>query len=261
MSLSQRFANGFMPHQSRRPAAENRAFDSFLDEASRLRAFVPPFRFGSFFSPEDTLLCVCAAEAALAHARLPRRRNGRSPEPLRIAELTTGSGLVGLHLLRLESGSTLAGMDIDPSAIEAALHNARTLGAFGRTRFECADLWSRETESLLHSYEPHLLICNPPYVPEPSFGRLQTEAGAGPAGTLHLFRAVELAGKTRPRALALSWCSLSDPGQVIRAAEASGYCLNSLFIVVIAEGEYSGSVHDYLRSLPSAYLKIGRAHV
>ncbi len=243
-----------MPNQFGRPVIENRTIDCFLDEASRLRAFTPPFRFTSFFSPEDTLLCVCASEAALAHARLPRRLDGRSPEPLRIAELTTGSGLVGLHLLRLESGSTLAGFDVDAKAIDAALSNARTLGVFGRTRFECTDLWSGATESLLHSYAPHLLICNPPYVPEPTGTKLKLEAGAGADGTAHLLRTIELAAAGNSRAMALSWCSLSDPARIVREAEAAGYRLNSLFIVMIAEGEYSGSVLDYLRTLPHAYI-------
>ena len=60
--------------------------------------------------------------------------------------------------------------------------------------------------------------------------------------------------KRRPRALALSWCSLSDPERVVREAEEAGYNLNSLFIVLIADGEYSGSVAGYLRTLDHAFL-------
>lgn len=168
-----------MPHQFGRPVAGNRVLDSFLDEANRLRAFVPPFRFTSFFAPEDTLLCMLAAEAALSHARSRSRNNGHSADPLRIAELTTGSGLVGLHILRLESESILTGFDVDPVAIDTAVGNARMLGLESRARFECADLWSDATVTDLRTCEPHLLVCNPPYVPEPPDGKLELEAGAG----------------------------------------------------------------------------------
>lgn len=243
-----------MPHQFGRPETGTRILPSFLDEAGRLHAFVPPFRFTSFFSPEDTLLCACASEAALAHARSPRRQNAWSRNTMRIAELTTGSGLVGLHLLMLETGSRLTGLDVDPSAIEIAEKNARLLGLGKKARFECADLWSNATVAALRDYSPDLVICNPPYVPEPDDEKLKIEAGAGPDGTAHLMRAIDLVGGLRPKAMSLSWCSLSNPRKVLTAAANAGFSLNSLNIVVIADGEYSGSVGDYLRSLPHAYI-------
>jgi hypothetical protein len=52
--------------------------------------------------------------------------------------------------------------------------------------------------------------------------------------------------------MALSWCSLSDPVGIVTAAAERGYALNSLFVVAIADGEYSGSVHSYLKTLPRA---------
>jgi len=173
---------------------------------------------------------------------------------MRLAELTTGSGLVGLHLLLREHDSRLAGLDVDPAAVGIATRNARLVGVNGRAKFECADLWSDATVVALTTYQPHVMICNPPYVPEPPGGKLELEAGAGPDGTAHLMRTIELADKVRPRTMALSWCSLSDPGRVVREAKSIGYSLNSLFIVAIADGEYSGSVHDYLRSLPKAFI-------
>jgi hypothetical protein len=173
---------------------------------------------------------------------------------MHIAELTTGSGLVGLHLLLLESGSRLVGLDVDPTATEIAARNAKLLGLARRARFECTDLWSASTLSTLQETKPSLLICNPPYIPEPHGEQLEIEAGAGPDGTAHLMRTLEIADQIRPRAVALSWCSLSDPGKILRMAESAGYWLRSLFMVVIADGEYSGSVHDYLRSVPHSYL-------
>lgn len=243
-----------MPHRFGRPDTGSRVLTSFLDEAGRLHSFVPPFRFTAFFSPEDTLLCACAAEAALVHARAQKRMSAWSRNTMRIVELTTGSGLVGLHLLLVESGSRLTGLDVDPTATDIAARNARLLGLAKRTRFECADLWSDSTVETLRDAAPDLMICNPPYVPEPEEEKLKIEAGAGPDGTAHLMRTIELAADLRPKALALSWCSLSDPAKVLRATAAAGYSLNSLFMVAIADGEYSGSVQDYLRTLPRAYI-------
>jgi hypothetical protein len=244
-----------MPDRFVRPVECDTTLASFVDEASRLRAFAPPFRFTSFFSPEDTLLCLCAAEAALAHARLPGSSSHHgSHDSLRIAELTTGSGLVGLHLLRIEHRSRLAALDVDPVAIDTARRNAKLFGLQNRARFDCIDLWSDNTESILSDYEPHLVICNPPYVPEPPDSRLEVEAGSGEHGTAHLMRTLELIGQVRPKAMALSWCSLSDPSGVVAAAEKAGYVLNSLFVVVIADGEYSGAVQEHLRTLPHAYI-------
>src|SRR3954469_6659199 len=103
---------------------EPSAMNSLLDEAWRLEPFVPPFRFSAFFSPEDTLLCVCAADAArlqLAPA------DGQGAGRLRIAELTSGSGLVGLRLLCDDSRATLLGLDIDEQAVEVSELNAGAL--------------------------------------------------------------------------------------------------------------------------------------
>jgi len=243
-----------MPTRFGRPVAQSNLLASFVNEAGRLRNFAPPFQFTSFFSPEDTLLCAIASETALARARTSRRVDGRAPDALRIVELTTGSGLVGLYLLQLERKSRLVALDVDPAAVDTAARNARRLGLSSRVRFECDDLWSESTSATLARFSPHVMICNPPYVPEPADGELGLEAGAGPDGTAHLMRTLELADQIRPRALALSWCSLCDPGGVIREAERIGYSLSSLFIVAIADGEYSGSVHEYLRSLPHAFI-------
>jgi hypothetical protein len=224
---------------------------SFLDEAERLRAFVPPFRFSAFFSPEDTLLCVCAAEAALARAK----DESREPtEIIRLAELTTGSGLVGIRLLLIDENTRLLGLDVDHRACTIAEENVKLLGLERRGWFECEDIWSDSAVATLIAYDPNVLICNPPYIPEPPEELLEPEAGAGTDGTAHLIRTIELASVVRPQTLALSWCSLSDPARVIESAGEAGYLLDSLFVVAIADGEYSGSVRDYLRSLPHAYL-------
>ncbi|HEY4671024.1 MAG TPA: methyltransferase [Gemmatimonadaceae bacterium] len=222
--------------------------NSLLDEAWRLEPFVPPFRFSAFFSPEDTLLCVCAADAA--RCRLHRATGERFP----IAELTSGSGLVGLRLLTDDSRATLLGLDVDDEAVEVSDQNARALGLKDRCRFARSDLWSEKTLRLLETEQPGLLVCNPPYVPEPPGTTMQIEAGAGAHGTGHLLRTLELAQLVKPGALALSWCSLSDPAAIVVGAERSGYELTDLYVAVIADGDYSGSVHSYLRDLDNCYI-------
>ena len=253
---------------------------SLLSEAWRLEPFVPPFKFSAFFSPEDTLLCVCAAESA----RQALHASSDGEPGIRIAELTSGSGLVGMRLLLGEAGSgtreargesrqaggerrqagggsreagdgsTLLGLDVDPEARVIAAENARVLGVDGRARFVVADLWSPSTLELLRAERPQLLVCNPPYVPEPPGRSMELEAGAGPHGTAHLLRTLDLARELQPDAMALSWCSLSDPVGIVTASQDAGYDVIDLYVTAIADGEYSGSVHDYLRSLSDCYI-------
>lgn len=220
---------------------------SLLDEAWRLKPFVPPFAFSAFFSPEDTLLCVCAADSALDLL-------GQSDGEVRFTELTSGSGLVGFSLLAREPRARLLGLDIDGEAERVATQNAGVLGVRERARFARADLWSASTLQVLEQEKPDLLVCNPPYVPEPPGTQMQVEAGAGPHGTAHLLRTLELARAIRPLALALSWCSLSDPVGIVAAANDSGYELHTLYVNAIADGEYSGSVHSYLRHLDNCFI-------
>lgn len=244
---------------------------SLAGEATRLRRFVPPFRFTSFFAPEDTLLCVLAAEGALAGLD-GRRSHGADPgaagngqllggtpsstgaAPMRIVELTTGSGLVGLHLLDVEPRATLFGVDIDHEAPAVARANAERLGLADRARFERASIWERAVERGLLAERVDLLVCNPPYIPEPPGAALPVEAGAGPDGAAHVRRVIEIANLARPTALALSWCSLCDPVGIVADAERAGYRLDGLYVVAIGDGEYSGGVHRYLRGLPTAFL-------
>ena len=235
----------YMPQNS--PAI---GVDSLLDEAWRLGPFAPPFAFSAFFSPEDTLLCACAADAA----RSVGGTTAAARAPFRIAELTSGSGLVGLYLLGRDCNATLLGLDIDGEAKRVAEQNAVRLGLANRTRFAQSDLWSSSTLQILQSEKPQMIICNPPYIPEPPGTRLEMEAGAGPHGTAHLLRALELTSLVQPDTFALSWCSLSDPAGIVAAAEASGYELHTLFVTAIADGEYSGSVHPYLRGLSDCFI-------
>jgi hypothetical protein len=227
---------------------------SLLDEAWRLGPFAPPFTFSAFFSPEDTLLCVCAADVARRLLTESAETCGSAQVGFRVAELTSGSGLIGLYILGRDCNATLLGLDIDSEAKRVAEQNAFRLGLAQRARFAQSDLWSPSTLQVLQAEKPQMIVCNPPYVPEPPGTTMEIEAGAGPNGTAHLLRALELTRLVQPETLALSWCSLSDPAGIVAAAEASGYQLHTLFVTAIADGEYSGAVHSYLRGLGDCYI-------
>jgi hypothetical protein len=246
-----------LPSTFQRPAPLAAELPSFaLEAAGRLERFVPPFEFTSFFAPEDTLLCVIAAERAVGAGRGRIDRSPTGPAPY-FVELTAGSGLVGLRLLDLVPDATLLGVDVDRAAPPVARQNAEVLGLGGRARFERMSVWDDACVARLGERPVDLLVCNPPYVPEPPGQRLAVEAGAGADGAAHLRRVAELAARWRPRAVALSWCSLGDPVGVAAAMEDAGYTLDALDAVVIADGEYSGSVQAYLESLPTAFLNSG----
>jgi len=238
-----------------RPVPSRGPLPLFSVEGHRLTRFRPPFRFTSFFAPEDTLLCVLAAETALLRVTADPTNEGEGDaRALRIVELTAGSGLVGFRLLDAARNATLLGVDVDEDAPPVAAANAEVLGLASRARFTQASVWSPELERELAAAPADVLVCNPPYIPEPPGESLPLEAGAGPDGAAHLRRALELAERTGPAALALSFCSLADPVGVVREAERIGYALEALYAVVIPDGEYSGTVYEYLRELPTAYL-------
>ena len=238
-----------------RPVPSRGPLPLFSIEGHRLTRFRPPFRFTSFFAPEDTLLCVLAAETALLRVTADPTNEGEGDaRALRIVELTAGSGLVGFRLLDAARNARLLGVDVDEEAPEVAAANAEVLGHAARSRFARASMWSPELERELASVPVDIMVCNPPYIPEPPGTSLPVEAGAGPDGAAHLRRALELAERTGPAALALSFCSLADPVGVVREAERIGYALEALYAVVIPDGEYSGAVYEYMRGLSTAYL-------
>lgn len=237
-----------------RPAPPADVLPLFSPQAAgRLERFVPPFQFTSFFAPEDTLLCVLAAERAAAAAAAAAAAGDADRAPY-VVELTAGSGLVGLRLLDRDPRARLLGVDVDPGAPPVAARNSHSLGVAERARFAELSVLDPVCEELLAREPIDVLICNPPYIPEPPGMPLAVEAGSGADGAAHLRRVAELAARVRPRAVALSWCSLGDPVGVAGAMERAGYRLDALYAVAIGDGEYSGLVQPYLETLPTAFL-------
>ncbi len=98
-------------------------------------------------------------EAALAHA----------PEAPRILDLGTGTGCLLLALLTERPAAEGVGVDRDPAAAAIARANAGRLGLAGRAHFLCAD-WSHALRGPFH-----LVVSNPPYIPEPDSVALDPE--------------------------------------------------------------------------------------
>lgn len=107
-------------------------------------------------------------------------------EPLRIADVGTGSGILGVTLLHLFSQATCIATDISRKALMVARDNARRHDVARRALFTQADLLHHAGRSSLD-----LIIANLPYISSDEMQGLDPEVGAfeprlalygGPAG-------------------------------------------------------------------------------
>jgi methylase of polypeptide subunit release factors len=154
---------------------------------------------------------------------------------------------------------TGAGAEVDPEAVQRARNNLRALGLAERAHVRRVGLFSPRMVGWLRRERPDLLACNPPYVPEPPDTPGALVAGAGPRGDRHPRRTLRVAAEAGVQRVVLSWCSLGHPVGVLRTAVGAGYRLERLWVAAIADGEYTGDVQAYMRTLPSAYLAEDRA--
>ena len=91
-------------------------------------------------------------------------------EPLRFADLGTGSGILAVTIARFFPRSTCMAMDRSPGALEVARRNASLHGVGDRIEFVQGDF----TRSL--PGEPFdLIVSNPPYVTESEFYQASRE--------------------------------------------------------------------------------------
>jgi hypothetical protein len=232
-----------------RPTAARLGLRSLAGAAAPLARFRPPFEFGDFFAPEDTLLCALATAWALERAA-----EETGTPPARLIELTCGGGVVALGPLDRWPTLRAWGADVDAAAVARARRNAAALGHAGRARFVELGLFDRRLVPWLQRRAPDLVACNPPYVPEPPDAPGALVAGAGPDGARHPRRTLAVCARAGVRRLVLSWCSLGDPVGVARAAARRGYVLEALWAAAIPDGEYTGGVYDYMRTLPTTWL-------
>jgi len=94
----------------------------------------------------------------------------RAPsQPLRIADLGTGTGILLLALLSEYPQAWGVGTDLSPGAITTARANAARLGLAGRAGFIVGDFGA----ALAGGFD--LVISNPPYIAREAIAGLQTE--------------------------------------------------------------------------------------
>ncbi len=80
-------------------------------------------------------------------------------EPLRIADVGTGSGILAVTLALEYPKSSVLALDISPAALAIAQDNAQRLGA-RNVRFAESDLLAAAAEDVFD-----LIVSNPPYIP------------------------------------------------------------------------------------------------
>ncbi len=79
--------------------------------------------------------------------------------PARIADLGTGSGCIGLSLMKEWPLCHLTAIDISPEALAVAKENAYNLGLSERVQFVCGDV---ELQTLSTPFD--MIVSNPPYI-------------------------------------------------------------------------------------------------
>ena len=90
-------------------------------------------------------------------------------ESLKILDFGTGSGCLIISLLKEFKNSKGVGIDLDKKALEVAKHNKYNLLNNDRLKFYHSDF------SEFNSISYDLIVCNPPYIPTLSKGKLMID--------------------------------------------------------------------------------------
>ena len=91
-----------------------------------------------------------------------------------VLDLCTGTGAIAIAIQKLCPGALVTATDVSPDALALALENARALDA--DVGFVQGDLFAP-----VAGLRFHVIVSNPPYVPESLRGRLQAEVEKEPA--------------------------------------------------------------------------------
>ncbi|MBY0382153.1 MAG: peptide chain release factor N(5)-glutamine methyltransferase [Xanthobacteraceae bacterium] len=111
-------------------------------------------------------------ETAVEAALTALKRNNRSDDRLRIADLGTGTGAILLALLSELPNAEGIGTDINPDALATAQRNAQSLGLGARAAFVQSDY----AAALDGPFD--LIISNPPYIASGDIDGLALEVRA-----------------------------------------------------------------------------------
>lgn len=123
---------------------------------------------GEAKAPEDEALA--DGEEASSAANRDEAAVDVSQEPLRIADIGTGSGAICLSVLRYLTGTVADTVDISPAARAVAEENAASLGLQDRVTFHTGDLLQPLVGMTFAA-----ILSNPPYIPEADIATLAPE--------------------------------------------------------------------------------------
>lgn len=106
----------------------------------------------------------------LVQAAVDRLRAMAGEEPLRFADIGTGSGAICLSVLHYLADTVADTVDISPAARAVAEENAASLGLADRITFHTGDLLQP-----LSGISFAAILSNPPYIPEADIAKLAPE--------------------------------------------------------------------------------------
>lgn len=106
----------------------------------------------------------------LVQAAVDRLKAMAGEEPLRFADIGTGSGAICLSVLHYLAGTVADTVDISPAARAVAEENAASLGLADRITFHTGDLLHP-----LSGISFAAILSNPPYIPEADIATLAPE--------------------------------------------------------------------------------------
>ena len=113
-----------------------------------------------FLVNESTLIPRPDTETLVESAAQFLRKQGSDGETLKLLDLCSGSGAIGLSLLSMFPNSSLVLSDISEDAMAVARSNADKFGLNDQTEFVVADLFDGINSALNFD----LIISNPPYI-------------------------------------------------------------------------------------------------